>query len=79
VRDTVNLAQQGVPVIGLIHQPFEKLARMQAIQLGMPDAPLFMYSQDLPSKDSADLVQKKAEDIAEQAISIMLGQHGDAK
>jgi hypothetical protein len=79
VRDTVNLAQQGVPVIGLIHQPFEKLARMQAIQLGMPDAPLFMYSQDLPSKDSAELVQKKAEDIAEQAISIMLGQHGDAK
>ena len=79
MRDTVNLAQQGVPVIGLIHQPFEKLARMQAIQLGMPDAPLFMYSQDLPSKDSAELVQKKAEDIAEQAIDIMLGQHGDAK
>ena len=79
MRDTVNLAQQGVPVIGLIHQPFEKLARMQAKQLGMPDAPLFMYSQDLPSEDSADLVQKKAEDIAEQAISIMLGQHGDAK
>ena len=79
MRDTVNLAQQGVPVIGLIHQPFEKLARMQAKQLGMPDAPLFMYSQDLPSKDSADLVQQKAEDIAEQAIDIMLGQHGDAK
>ena len=79
MRDTVNLAQQGVPVIGLIHQPFEKLARMQAKQLGMPDAPLFMYSQDLPSKDSADLVLQKAEDIAEQAIEIMLGQHGDEK
>jgi hypothetical protein len=79
VRDTVNLAQQGVPVIGLIHQPFEKLARMQARQLGMPDAPLFMYTQDLPSKDSAELVQQKAEDIAEQAIDIMLGQKDDAK
>jgi hypothetical protein len=79
VRDTVNLAQQGIPVIGLIHQPFEKLARMQARQLGMPDAPLLMYSQDLPSKDPADLVQQKAEDIAEQAIDIVLGQHGDAK
>ncbi|MDB5809198.1 MAG: hypothetical protein JWN94_1320 [Betaproteobacteria bacterium] len=79
MRDTVNLAQQGVPVIGLIHQPFEKLARMQAKQLGMPDAPLFMYSQDLPSKDSADLVLKKAEDIAEQAVSVLLGQQGDAK
>jgi len=52
---------------------------MQARQLGMPDAPLFMYSQDLPSKDSPDLVQQKAEDIAEQAIEIMLGQHGDEK
>ena len=79
MRDTVNLAQQGVPVIGLIHQPFEKLARMQARQLGMPDAPLVMYSQDLPSKDAPDLVQRKAEDIAEQAIDIMLGQHGDEK
>ena len=79
MRDTVNLAQQGIPVIGLIHQPFEKLARMQAKQLGMPDAPLFMYSQDLPSKDSADLVLQKAEAIAEQAIEIMLGQHGDEK
>ena len=28
MRDTVNLAQQGIPVIGLIHEPFEKLARM---------------------------------------------------
>jgi hypothetical protein len=79
VRDTVNLAQQGVPVIGLIHQPFEKLARMQARQLGMPDAPLFMYSQDLPSKDSPELVQQKAEDIAEQAVEMMLGQTDDAK
>ena len=77
MRDTVNLAQQGIPVIGLIHQPFEKLARMQARQLGMPDAPLFMYAQDLPSADAPDLVQQKAEDIAEQAIEIMLGQHGD--
>ena len=79
MRDTVNLAQQGVPVIGLIHQPFEKLARMQARQLGMPNAPLFIYSQDLPSTDSPELVQQKAEDIAEQAVDIMLGQHGDGK
>ena len=79
MRDTVNMVQQGIPAVGLIHKPFEKLARMQARQLGMPDAPLFMYSQDLPSKDSPDLVQQKAEDIAEQAIEIMLGQHGDEK
>lgn len=79
MRDTVNLAQQGIPVIGLIHEPFEKLARLQAKQLGMPDVPLYIYSQDLPSKDPAELVRKKAEDFAEQSIDIVLGQHGDDK
>jgi hypothetical protein len=79
VRDTVNMVQQGVPAVGLVHAPFEKLARMQAIQLGMPDAPLLIYPQDLPSKDSAELVQKKAEDLAERVINVLLSQHGDTK
>lgn len=79
MRDTVNMVQQGVPAVGLVHEPFEKLARMQAVQLGMPDAPLLIYPQDLPSKDSADLVQKKAEELAERVINILLSQHGETK
>ena len=79
MRDTVNMVQQGVPAVGLVHEPFEKLARMQAVQLGMPDAPLLIYSQDLPSKDSAELVQKKAEELAERVINILLGQNGESK
>jgi len=63
--------------VGLVHKPFEKLARMQAIQLGMPDAPLMIYPQDLPSKDPADFVQKKAEGIAEQVIDILMRQRGE--
>ena len=73
------MVQQGVPAIGLIHKPFEKLAQMQAVQLGMPDAPLLIYPQDLPSKDSPDLVQKKAEEIAERVIGMLLSQTGESK
>ncbi len=68
-----------MPAVGLIHKPFEKLAKMQAVQLGMPDAPLLIYSQDLPSKDAADLVQEKAEEVAERAINMLLSQHGETK
>ena len=73
------MVQQGVPAIGLVHKPFEKLAKMQAVQLGMPDAPLLIYPQDLPSKDSPDLVQKKAEEIAERVIGMLLSQTGESK
>lgn len=79
MRDTVNMVQQGVPTVGFIHAPFEKLARMQAKQLGMPDAPLLIYPQDLPSKDPADFVQQKAEGIAEQVINMLLAQTGESK
>ena len=79
MRDTVNMVQQGVPAVGLVHEPFEKLARMQAIQLGMPDAPLLIYPQDLPSQDPAELVQRKAEELAERVIDILLSQHGETK
>ena len=77
MRDTVNMVQQGVPAVGLIHKPFETLARMQAVQLGMPDAPLLIYPQDLPSNDPAELVQKKAEEVAERVIDILLSQNGE--
>jgi hypothetical protein len=71
------MVQQGVPAVGLVHKPFEKLAKMQAVQLGMPDAPLLIYPQDLPSEDPVDLVQKKAEEVAERVVNMLLSQHGE--
>jgi hypothetical protein len=71
------MVQQGIPAVGLIHKPFEKLAKMQAVQLGMPDAPLLIYSQDLPSSDPADFVQKKAEDVSEQVVELLISQCGE--
>lgn len=71
------MVQQGIPSVGFIHQPFEKLAKMQATQLGMPEAPLLIYPQDLPSKDPADFVQKKAEEISEIISGMLLSQRGE--
>lgn len=79
MRDTVNMVQQGVPAVGLIHKPFETLARMQAVQLGMPDAPLLIYPQDLPSKDAAELVRRKAEEVAERVVGMLLSQTGEKR
>jgi hypothetical protein len=58
-----------------VHEPFEKLARMQVAQLGMPDAPLLIYPQDLPSKDAPELVQRKAQEVAGRVVDILLRQH----
>lgn len=71
------MVQLGVPSVGFVHTPFEKLAKMQARQLGMPDAPLLIYPQDLPSKDPADFVRRKAEQIAERISGMLLGQRGE--
>lgn len=68
--------QQGVPAVGLVHEPFEKLAKMQARQLGMPDAPLLIYPQDLPSKDPEELVQRKAQEVSERLEGMVLAQGG---
>lgn len=70
------MVRQGVPSVGLVHEPFEKLARMQVVQLGMPDAPILIYAQDLPSKDSPELVQRKAQEVAARVIDILVGQQG---
>jgi hypothetical protein len=73
VRDTVNMVRQGIPSVGLVHEPFQKLARMQCVQLGMPDAPILIYPQDLPSKDPPELVARKAQEVAERATDMLLG------
>lgn len=68
------MVRQGVPSIGLVHEPFEKLARMQAVQLGMPDAPILIYPQDLPSSDSPELVRQRAQEVAVRVSDIVLSQ-----
>jgi hypothetical protein len=68
------MVRQGIPAVGLVHEPFEKLARMQVMQLGMPNAPILIYPQDLPSKDAPELVQRKAQEVAGRVVEILLRQ-----
>jgi len=78
VRDTVNFIRQGIPSVGLVHHHFEKLAKMQCVQLGMPDAPILIYPQDLPSADPPELVLQKAHEVVARAAEMLLQGQADA-
>ncbi len=72
MRDTINILNQGIPVVGLVHEPFEKLARLQAVQLGVPQAPLLAYPQDLPDKDIAEVLEVRAREVLTRAGDFLL-------
>lgn len=72
MRDTANLVRLGVPAVGLVHHPFEKLACLQLRAIQAPDTPLLIYPQDLPSEDAPEAVQKKAREIAERVADLIL-------
>ena len=72
MRDTVNLIRAGVPAVALVHEPFATLARLQVAQVGMPDAPLLLYARDLPDQEPPDVLERKAEEVAERAAGLLL-------
>ena len=72
MRDTVLMERQGIPSVGLVNGPFEKIARLQVRQLGMPDAPLLIYPQDQPSQDPPEVVAAKAERVARTFPQLIL-------
>lgn len=66
MRDTVNMRKLGIPTVGLVHDRFEKLARLQLNQLGEPDLPIIYYKQDLPGIETAEEISAKAQDVSEK-------------
>jgi hypothetical protein len=56
----------GIPTVGLVHDRFEKLARLQLNQLGEPDLPIIYYKQDLPGIETAEEISAKAQDVSEK-------------
>ncbi len=72
MRDTVNVIREGVPAVGLVHEPFATLAKLQVAQVGMPDAPLLVYARDLPDQEPPDTVEQKAEEVAARAARMLL-------
>ena len=72
MRDTVNVIREGVPAVALVHEPFARLARLQAAQVGMPDVPLLIYERDLPGQEPPHVVEKKAEAVTHRAARALL-------
>jgi hypothetical protein len=72
VRDTVNVIREGVPAVGLVHEPFATLARLQVAQVGMPDAPVLIYARDLPDQEPPDVLERKAREVAGRAAVFLL-------
>jgi hypothetical protein len=72
VRDTVNVIRAGVPAVGLVHEPFRRLARMAVNQVGMPDAPLLIYPRDLVSEETPAQLELKAGEVAAEAVKLLL-------
>lgn len=72
MRDTVNVLREGVPAVGLVHEPFETLARLAVAQVGMPNAPLLIYPRDLPDREPCDVLERKARDVAARAAAMLL-------
>ena len=73
MRDTVNILREGVPAVALVHEPFRRLARMSAGQVGMPGAPLLIYPRDLVSEETPEQLEAKARQVAAEAVKMMLG------
>ncbi len=44
---------------------------MQCAQLGMPDAPILIYQQDLPSADPPERVLEKAREVVARSADIL--------
>jgi hypothetical protein len=72
VRDTVNVIREGVPAVGLVHEPFAMLARLQVAQVGMPDAPVLIYPRDLPDQEAPEALERKAREVADRAAAFLL-------
>jgi hypothetical protein len=73
VRDTVNILREGVPAVALVHEPFRRLARMAAGQVGMADAPLLIYPRDLVSEETPEQLEDKARQVAQPAVQLLIG------
>ena len=66
------MIREGVPAVGLVHDPFKALARLAVRQVGMPDAPLLIYPRDLVGEETPDQLERKAREVAQRAMAMLL-------
>ena len=61
----MNMRNLGIPAVGLVHETFEKLAKLTLKQLGKPDLPIIYYKQDLPGVETPGEISTKANGVAD--------------
>jgi hypothetical protein len=67
------MMREGVPSVALVHEPFRTLAGLQLQALQLPETPVLIYAQDLPSEDPPDHVAKKAREVADLITDFIVG------
>ncbi len=66
------MIREGIPAVALVHEPFARLAKMQVERMGLEQTPLLIYPRDLPDRESPEVLDKKAHEVAEEAASLIL-------
>ncbi len=65
--DAVEIERQGKPTVTIVHDAFERAARLHARALGLPDLPLLVEPTPRGGTISFDV-----EDFAQEAIAAVL-------
>ena len=70
------MLQEGIPSVVLVHEHFERLARMELKLLGLEDSSniVIAYPADRPSTDSLETVMIKAREQAEKLEQMLTSQ-----
>lgn len=72
MRDAVNLAKAGHPVVLFVNGPFEQAARAHAKALGQPGLDIYVSRQFDPGNISDAVEEEKALEAAAEFPSLLL-------
>lgn len=66
------MIREGVPAVALVHEPFARLAKMQVERVGLEATPLLIYPRDLPDRESEEVLDRKAREVAAEAAELII-------
>jgi hypothetical protein len=76
VHDAVLCAEAGVPAVVVVTEPFAELARLTAVNFGVPDFPVLVIDHPIFTRDDAWVEQTAArlvDEILGGALGIIAG------
>lgn len=70
MRDAAAIEEAGVPTITLVHDVFERAAKLQAEVAGRPDLPMVIFPQGKP-EPSEEEVDRQAHHALERIVALL--------